>query len=177
MPHLIAPDVHVYASFLGAMKEFAAEGFNPDALLAHEVREFGATWHEPEVFAAYVARLNADSREESPRPEGWVPSTNLWYVDSDTYLGRLTIRHRLSPFLLELGGHIGYAVRPSARRRGHATAMLGDCLPYARTVGIASLLATCDVVNSASRRVIEANGGVLEDERGEKRRYWIRTGL
>ncbi|MCX4823052.1 GNAT family N-acetyltransferase [Streptomyces sp. NBC_01142] len=177
MPQLTAPDTRYHASFLDAMKEFAAEGSDRDALLAHETEEFGGTWHRPEVFAAYVARLNAETLEETPRPEGWVPSTNLWYVDGDAFLGRLAIRHHLTPFLRELGGHIGYAVRPGARRRGHATAMLRDCLPYARRLGIESVLVTCDTVNSASRRVIEANGGVFEDEGGKKRRYWIRTGL
>ena len=37
------------------------------------------------------------------------------------------------------------------------------------------MLVTCDVDNVGSRRVIEANGGVLEDVRGAKRRYWIPT--
>ncbi|AVZ73010.1 GNAT family N-acetyltransferase [Streptomyces lunaelactis] len=177
MPQLIAPDVRFHASFLGAMKEFLDEGSDPNAVLAHEVEEFGGSWQEPDVFAAYVARQHAESLEDGPRPEGWVPNTNLWYVDGDTYLGRLAIRHRLTPFLLELGGHVGYAVRPSARRRGHAGAMLRDSLPYARRLGIDSVLVTCDIDNHASRRVIEANGGVLEDERGLRRRYWIRTGL
>ncbi|WP_405808303.1 GNAT family N-acetyltransferase [Streptomyces sp. NBC_00210] len=177
MPQLIAPDVRFHESFLVAVKEFLAEGADPNTLLAHEIEEFGGTWRRPDAFAGYVARLGAESLEETPRPQGWVPHTNLWFVDGDTYLGRLAIRHRLTPFLHELGGHVGYAVRPSARRRGHATAMLRDCLPYARTLGIESLLVTCDAGNVGSRKVIEANGGVLEDQRGEKRRYWIRTGL
>jgi predicted acetyltransferase len=34
---------------------------------------------------------------------------------------------------------------------------------------------TCDVDNVGSARVIEANGGVLEDVRGVKKRYWVST--
>jgi predicted acetyltransferase len=74
-----------------------------------------------------------------------------------------------------VGGHIGYAVRPTARRRGHATAALALMLPVAAERGIDPVLVTCDTDNVGSRRVIEANGGVLEDVRGQKMRYWIRT--
>ncbi|MFI5754720.1 GNAT family N-acetyltransferase [Streptomyces sp. NPDC051569] len=175
MPQLIAPDVRLHASFLDGMKEFVEEGADERSLLAHEMAEYAAIWHRPEIFASYVDRLNAEPLEETPRVEGWVPSTTLWYVDGDTFLGRLSIRHRLNPFLLELGGHIGYAVRPGARRRGHATAMLAEALPVARALGIESALVTCDTDNTPSRKVIEAAGGVLEDVRGGKLRYWIRT--
>src|SRR5690242_3199976 len=84
----------------------------------------------------------------------------LWWVDGDEYLGRIAIRHRLTAQLRASGGHIGYDVRPSARRRGHATAMLRAALPVARALGVDSALVTCDAGNVASRRVIERNGGV-----------------
>lgn len=177
MPQLTSPVTGVHSSFLAAIDEFLAEGADPNTLLAHEIEEFGRVWHRADAFAEYVGRLRAEALEETPRPEGWVPHTNLWFLDGDVFLGRLAIRHRLTPFLHELGGHIGYAVRPCARRRGHATAMLRQALPYAREIGIDSVLLTCDLANTASRKVIEANGGVLEDERGGKRRYWIRTDL
>jgi predicted acetyltransferase len=90
------------------------------------------------------------------------------------YLGRLTIRHRLTTHLRDLCGHIGYDVRPSARRRGHATAMLAAAIPVARGLGIDSVLVTRDHANIASRKVIETNGGVL-DQRGGKLRYWVPT--
>jgi predicted acetyltransferase len=104
-----------------------------------------------------------------------VPSTTLWWVDGDEYLGRLAIRHRLTPRLTNLGGHIGYDVKPSARRQGHATAMLAAALPLARARGIDPALVTCDESNAGSRRVIEANGGVLEDKRGSELRFWVPT--
>lgn len=91
------------------------------------------------------------------------------------YFGRLDIRHRLTPALLVVGGHIGYAVRPSARRQGHATAMLRAALPVAHELGIVQALVTCDASNEGSRRAIERNGGVLEDQRGAKLRFWIAT--
>lgn len=51
-----------------------------------------------------------------------------------------------------------------------------DALPLCRHLGIERALVTCDSGNTASRKVIEANGGEFEDRRGVKLRYWIRTG-
>lgn len=160
------------------MAEFRAEGRATPAdrsMIGHENRTYGDTWHTPEGFAKYVADLRAAALEESPRPAGHVPSTTLWYVEGADYLGRLAIRHRLTEFLLEEGGHIGYDVRPTARRKGYATAMLREALPIARELGIRQALVTCDVDNVASRKVIESAGGVLEDERKGKLRFWVRT--
>jgi len=53
--------------------------------------------------------------------------------------------------------------------------MLRAALPVARDLGITSALVTCDVSNIASRKVIETNGGLLEDERDGKLRFWIST--
>jgi predicted acetyltransferase len=158
------------------MQEFRAEGRGgPDdaTMLGREIHEHAGRWADPREFTSYVAGLRADAREESPRPDGHVPATTLWWVDDDEYLGRLTIRHRLTSQLRNVGGHIGYGVRPSARRRGHATAMLAAALPVARGLGIDRVLVTCDHDNIASRKVIEANGGVLQEPRGVILRYWI----
>ncbi|MEU0406647.1 GNAT family N-acetyltransferase [Streptomyces griseorubiginosus] len=174
MPQLTAPDVRFHASFLDAVREFTEADPDASALIGEGTGPYARTWGEPEGFTAFVDMLCAET--ERPRRPDWVPMTNLWYVQGDIFLGRLSIRHRLSPFLLELGGHIGYAVRPSARRQGHATAMLREALPLCRQLGIERALVTCDSTNTASRKVIEANGGEFEDRRGVKLRYWIRTG-
>jgi predicted acetyltransferase len=161
------------------MAEFQAEGRGGPAdhtMIGQEIREYGHSWTSaPEEFGAYVDWLRGQARPDAPLPDGWVPSTTLWWIEADAYLGRLAIRHRLTPHLLEAGGHIGYDVRPSARRRGHATAMLRAALPMARRLGITSALVTCDLDNVASRKVIESNGGVLEDQRGDKLRFWVPT--
>lgn len=175
MPQLIAPTVDVHRSYLAALAEFRAEGrLGPDdvSMLAWAAR---SAPDDPDGFARYVADLRALAQPDGPRPEGWVPCTELWYVDGAEWLGHLNLRHRLTPHLLEMGGHIGYDVRPSARRRGHATAMLSAGLAVARSLGIESALLTCDHDNIASRRVIESAGGVLEDQRGDKLRFWVPT--
>ncbi len=124
---------------------------------------------------SYVDALLADTRERSPRPAGHVPSTHLWWVEDDQFLGRVQIRHRLTPFLREEGGHLGYHVIPPRRRRGHATAMLAAALPVAAALDINCVLVTCDSDNIGSRKVIETNGGLLQDQRGKKLRYWVPT--
>ncbi|TDC26170.1 GNAT family N-acetyltransferase [Streptomyces sp. 8K308] len=179
MPELVTPITAVHASYLEAIAEFQAEGRGtPDdqSLLGRDIRAHGRHWDDPAGFATFVAATVADAEEDAPRPPGFVPSTVLWYVEGDTFLGRLSIRHRLTQRLLDWGGLIGYDVRPTARRRGHGTAMLRDSLPVARRIGHERVLVTCDHDNVASRKVIEANGGVFEDRRGEKLRYWIDTG-
>jgi predicted acetyltransferase len=180
MPELVLPTVDVHASFLEAMSEFTAEGrggASDDSMIGRDLRELGATWHEPGVFAGYVARLCADRHEDTPRPPTWVPCTTWWWLDGACYLGRIALRHRLNEVLRDAGGHIGYDVRPSARRRGHATAMLRGAVAEAAARGIADALLTCDCDNLGSRRVIETCGGRLEDQRGRKLRYWIATAL
>lgn len=179
MPELALPTVTVQESFLVAMDEFRAEGRggpDDDSMVGNELRAYGATWGTEKGFAGYVAELRAAALEETPRPQGHVPSTTWWWVDGVEYLGRLAFRHRLTEHLLEVGGHIGYDVRPSARRRGHATAMLAAALPHVRDLGVPQALITCDVDNIASRRVIESAGGRFEDERSGKLRFWVATG-
>ncbi len=179
MPELVLPLTRVHASFLAAMDEFRAEGravATDLSMIGREIRTFGGSWHDPDMFARYVAELHADALPDTPRPDGWVPSTTLWYVDGDTFLGRIAVRHRLTPTLLEVGGHIGYDVRRTARRRGHATAMLSAALPTAAALGIDPALVTCDTDNLGSRTVIESCGGILEDVRQGKLRYWVPAG-
>jgi len=179
MPVLVAPNVEVRTSFLAAMAELRAEGRgadDDDSMVGREIRESGPTWDTAAGFAAYTAALRADSLEATPRADGWVPATTLWWVQDNAYLGRIAVRHRLTDYLREYAGHIGYDVRPSARRQGHATAMLREVLPLARGLGIEQVLVTCDAANIGSRKVIEANGGRFEDERGGKLRFWVDTG-
>lgn len=158
------------------MAEFAAEGRGgpaDDTMIGGDLRDRAEYWASPAGFEAYVAAVHAEAH--TPARPGWVRCTTLWYVDGDQYLGRLAVRHELTEHLLAVGGHIGYDVRPTARRRGHATAMLAGGLVVARDLGIEQALVTCDDDNVGSRTVIERAGGVLEDQRGDKLRYWVPT--
>jgi predicted acetyltransferase len=133
------------------------------------------------TFADYVARLQEWSHGVN-LPEGYVPASFYVGVVDGVIVGRLSLRHAFNDFLRVAGGHIGYGVRPSQRGHGYAKEMLRQSLPLAAAVGIERALVLCDVDNGASRKVIEANGGVFESIIDDpkfgapKRRYWIETG-
>jgi predicted acetyltransferase len=177
MPELIEPDVRVHRSFLEAIAELREDGYGGSrdaSTIGRDMREHSGLRETEDGFATYTALLRSEAEGRNV-PPGFVPATSLWWVDGATYFGRIHIRHELTDLLREVGGHIGYYVRPSARRQGHATAMLHAALPIAHELGIHCALVTCDVSNVASRKVIEANRGVFQDERHGKLRYWVAT--
>ena len=107
-------------------------------------------------------------------PENWVPAIQLVSFDEADYaLGFLNLRFRLNDYLLEKGGHIGYSIRPSERGKGYAKESLRQGLQVAKDKNIHRALVTCSIKNPASRAVILANGGQLENIRHETERYWI----
>ncbi|WP_104991351.1 GNAT family N-acetyltransferase [Deinococcus sp. NW-56] len=172
MPELVPPSERYKESFLAAVREAQADGSGLGDTLSLDVAALEAD------FPSFLDSLR---RFEPGRelPEGFVHSEYRWLVEGDGYLGRVSIRHTLNQRLREFGGHIGYEVRPSARRQGRATLALRLALERARELGLERVLVTCDVDNLGSRRVIEANGGVLEyegrvpDHPSPLRRYWI----
>ena len=112
---------------------------------------------------------------------GRVPATQYIYVreEDGRVVGMLQLRHCFNEYLEKYAGHIGYSVRPSERRKGYATAMLRDALPYCRELGITDVLISCVVGNEGSRKTILNNGGVYESTVHEPQigrdleRYWI----
>lgn len=126
-------------------------------------------------FDAYLARLDI----RHPR-DGKVPSTTFFLLDEERniLLGAVSIRHYLNDHLLQYAGHIGDGIRPSERRKGYATKMIGLALDECRKLGLKRVLMVCEKDNVASAKSIMRNGGVLEnevvDENGVvSQRYWI----
>lgn len=92
-----------------------------------------------------------------------VPGTLYFLIDKNNrILGSLGFRYELNDELRKYGGHIGYGVRPSERRKGYATLMLETALDIARKKGYDRILITCDTNNVGSRKTLENNGGKLE---------------
>jgi len=179
MPELIEPIMALADSYRSAMVDFAAEGRgagDDDSALGRALREYGPRWHAAAGMAQYLAALRSEGDPSVDPLAGWVHSTAYWWVEDDTFLGSLRIRHTLTPGLLQTGGHIGYDIAPAHRLRGHGTAMLRAALPRAAALGVNRALITCDTGNVGSRKIIEHSGGRFEDERAGKLRYWVPTG-
>lgn len=184
MSQIVRPDPRYQASYLEAHDEFGGAHRDGDGDLSQTADPTigfdGFTFTreslaDPEEFRRLVQVRRADELPETPRPAGFVPCTFLWIVEGEEYLGSIALRHELTDFLLEQGGHIGYSVRPSARRQGHASSALRQTLELAAEMGLERVLVTCDEDNAGSRATIEGAGGAYEDSRRGKRRYWVAT--
>lgn len=169
MPQLVVPSLRAHRSFLDALGEYHAEGLHQD-LAVEDI-------DEPAAFHAWVEQLRVaglDGTADFDRDR--VPHRIMWWVCGEDYIGRVRINLELNDELLEFGGHVGYDIRPSARRQGHATALLTASLREAGSLGLKLALLTCAPDNVASRKVIERNGGVLRDtSRAGRLRYWCAT--
>ncbi|CAM3780414.1 GNAT family N-acetyltransferase [Marinicrinis lubricantis] len=104
-----------------------------------------------------------------------VPQTVYWlYIDGEP-VGYGKLRHELNDELRSYGGHIRFVIRPSCRGKGYGKIFMGELLKEAKRKKIGLVLITCDQDNLASRRVIEANYGVLSELKDGVCKYWMRT--
>lgn len=112
---------------------------------------------------------------------GWVTQTTYWLIDGNEFVGEISIRHSLTESLLRYGGHIGYGVKHSKWKQGYGSKMLSMALEKAKSIGLKKVLITCDDDNIGSAKVIENNGGMLENiientingKLIHTKRYWI----
>ncbi len=133
-------------------------------------------------FEAYIARTT-DATGTITLPDGKVvpkvPFDVFWLVEGDTFIGEASVRYELNDWLVEGGGHVGYGIRPSFQRQGYGKLILKLALEKCRAYDTGPVLVTCNESNISSAKIIEANGGVLEDRRpdlfegGLLKRYWI----
>lgn len=152
------------AAVRSATRELAAEGFT-----------FALGLDTARSFADYVTRLDVRRHGRGLAP-GEVPETFLLAEVDGVIVGRLSLRHALNDQLRTNGGHIGFGILRSHRRRGHASEILRQALILARDLDIERVLLTCNESNAGSRRVIESQGGVFSGHSPAdptKRLYWI----
>jgi len=146
-------------------------------------------WYETkEKIVPYAIRKNdyhnfeeyLEKLEVKENIDGLVPDSTFFCLDTERniFVGAVNIRHYLNEQLLLNGGHIGDGVRPSERRKGIATKMIGLALEECKKLGITKVLMVCNKENIGSAKSIQNNGGILENEieieKGEiEQRYWI----
>ena len=161
---------------------------DPTPNLAAEFRAMAQEWKETGEdrfqdafgdFVAYVQALN-EKKEAQGLPPDRVPCSTFWLLADDRRIvGTSRLRHWLVPHLEKEGGHIGYDVRPSERRKGYGTILLFLTLDRARSLGLREVIVTCDSDNVGSARILEKNGGqaldtVISDQTGKQvNRYRI----
>ena len=162
---LVMPSAQWESAFLEMTRECESAGEHRYALALRD-------------FDAYLRKVESGRRGEG-LPAGWVPSAEFWLEQDGKIVGCVRLRLGLTPDLEDDGGHVGYDVRPSMRRRGYGTALLRLVLIEARALGIGRARVTCDDDNLGSIKVIERNGGALagrgvsKDTGKTVRQYWI----
>jgi predicted acetyltransferase len=164
MPDLIPPTTRLHSAWLDAHAEWGP-GLHEDGFGLAPTDEVDS----PAGFAAWVARL-ADQSDQA---------TCRWIVEGDQVLGGIALRHEFNDYV-QWAGHVGFGIRPTARRRGLAAWALGRMLDEARALDMDRVMAVCATRNVASAKTIERCGGIFEEVRdteyGPVRRYWITVG-
>ncbi len=132
---------------------------------------FGLSYEE---FKDYLQTLVSHAKGID-LPDGYVPQTTFWLSKDNHPIGISRLRHCLTDSLKIEGGHIGYYIHPQNRSRGFGNLLLELTLAKAREMSIGPVLLTCRIGNIASRKIIENNHGILENENSEKDTcyYWI----
>jgi predicted acetyltransferase len=167
-PRLVEPSPELKEQFFAFARDYEAT--------RHDIQDFRDAMVD---FPAYVQKCTDYSIGRNLKP-GHVPASTFWLMaEDDSIVGWVNIRHGLTDNLKHRGGHVGYYIRPGYRRKGYGTLICKLGLEKACELGIRPVLITCAKDNIGSNRIIQKNGGVLENEIWDEQdqemvcRYWI----
>ncbi|WP_455718560.1 GNAT family N-acetyltransferase, partial [Anaerosporobacter sp.] len=108
-----------------------------------------------------------------------VPASTFFSVrkSDNKIIGSIQLRHFLTEDLEKCGGHIGYGIRPTERKKGYGKQQLLLVLEIAREMKLPKVMISCDKDNIASSRTIISCGGILTCENyfedKEQQIFWI----
>jgi len=167
--HLVEPTVELEANYLAFYKEWKSTG---EEMIPWVLQK------DPSDFQKMIQFL-LDNKNGKNLPKLWIPNSTYWLINAENQLlGAVNIRHGLTEDLLNSGGHIGYGIRPSERKKGYATMILELALEKIKELNIQKVLVCCDAINIGSEKVILKNGGIrdtdfIEEDGNIVRRFWI----
>lgn len=130
-------------------------------------------------FEEYFNGLEINKHIDEIYPTYANQTTYVLADDSNHIYGLINLRHELKGKLTEAGGHIGYGIRPSERKKGYATLQLKLILDKLKELNINQALITCRENNIASKKTMEKFIGkkdtlVASNHEGiMEYRYWI----
>jgi len=173
MPKLVLPSLKYKKSFL---EDFLKQSEMQDEYVLTGIAKKAVKNNFPN----FIKKLKLQSKGVFSQT-GKVPQTVFWLVEKNKFIGKLSIRHKLTPYLRKIGGHIGYYIRHEQRGKGYGKLILKLGLKKAKLLDIKNVLVTCDASNIKSKKVIEGNGGKFAGKikQGkklpDKLKYWLAT--
>jgi predicted acetyltransferase len=168
---LVVPSIEYLDQIFAYRQEFLENHDSMDGTA--NLRKFG----NPMEWLNWIAKTA--SKETCPSelvPDSVFLCIRVW---DNRVVGMVNIRHYLNDYLLHYGGHIGYSIRKSERRKGYAKEQLRLALLECQRLGISNVLITCNKDNEGSRKTILSGKGILENEvinpenNGTIQRYWV----
>lgn len=115
-------------------------------------------------YEEWLEKVTKEQSKKYAESIGKVPANTYFTIrESDNkIIGMVNIRHYLNDYLRKFGGHIGYGIRPTERRKGYNKINLYLGILEARRLGLEKVMLDCDVNNLGSDRTLKALGGKLE---------------
>lgn len=106
--------------------------------------------------------------------EEWVPSESYLLVreEDNKVVGMINLRIVLNESLKKFGGHIGYSIRPSERKKGYNKINLYLILKRCCELGLSEVLLDCSVDNPGSYKTMESLGGIRIDKYYNEQYGW-----
>src|SRR3989344_127601 len=129
---LILPNEKYKKSFIESIEEFKRERPKDEDYAGMNISNIDDL---EKNFSRYLEKIKSQAEGKNLKP-GYIPHTVFWIVDNGRYVGDIDIRHKLTENLRKVGGHIGYHIRPSERRKGYGKQALKMILHYAKKLDL-----------------------------------------